>query len=222
MSGDFGRLLKHYREEHLLTHKQLREELGKQSHDIYSDGTISKWEHGKHKPRQAIVECLEDIFYLQRGTLLIPAGYLVEAPTIVSNGVSQRNAIATKRLEEHFDRLANMVKILLENGLDTVTKNDPSVSAFPYTLWSGQSGMSIPHELLSSYLQKNIDQLYLEYEDFDLPDFMCHLEAEHIEIKSKGLRKVVAENPYELIEVLRVLVRRKTFNKGTCPVCKDW
>lgn len=222
MSDDFGRLLKLHRKEQGLSQKGLREKLRKQSYDVESNGTISKWEHGKNKPRQAIVECLEDIFYLKRGTLLVPAGYLIEAPTVVSNSIIQRSTIATKRLEEHFDRLANMVNILLENGLEAITKNDPSVSAFPYTLWSGQSGMAIPHELLSSYLQKNIDQLFLEYIDSDLQNFMCHLEAEYTEIKSKGLRKVVAENPYELIEILRVLVRRGTFNKGTCPVCEDW
>jgi len=220
MSDAFSRLLKHYRKEHELSQQELRKEL-EDEYDIKSNGTISKWEHGKSKPQLGVVECLEHIFSLPRGTLLGPAGYLVEAPAIVSSDATQRSTIITKRLEEHFDHLANMVNILLANGLETITKNDPSVSAFPYTLWSGQAGIAIPHELLSSYLQQNIDQLYLEYNDSDLPDFMCHLEAEHTEIKSKGLRKVVAENPYELIDILRVLASRKTF-KGTCPVCKDW
>ena len=221
MSDDFSRLLKHYREEHELSQKDLRKEL-EDEYDIKSNGTISKWEHGKSKPSLGVVDCLERIFSLPRGTLLRPAGYLVEALATVSSDTTQRSTIITKRLEEHFDRLANMVNILLENGLDTITNNDPSISAFPYTLWSGQSGMSIPHELLSSYLQQNIDQIYLKYNDSDLQNFMCHLEAEYPEIRSEGLRKVVTENPYELIATFRVLVRRRIFNKGTCPVCKDW
>ncbi len=221
MSDDFGRLLKHSREGHILTQKQLREALNKQGYDVYSNGTISKWENGKNKPKPEIIECLEDIFSLSRGMLLRPAGYYVEAPATVSNDTSQRSTIITKRLEEHFDRLADMVGILLANGLETITKNDPIISAFPYTLWSGQAGMGIPHKLLSSYLQQNIDQLFLEYNDFDLQNFMSHLEAEYPDIGSEGLRKVVAENPYELIEILRVLARRKTF-KGTCSVCEDW
>ena len=51
--------------------------------------------------------------------------------------------------------------------------------------------------------------------------FMCHLEAEHTEMRSKELRKVFAETPYELIEILRVLESRRIF-RGDCPVCKDW
>ncbi len=222
MSGDFGRLLKLHRREQKTSQKKLREKLGKQGYDVYSNGTISKWEHGKSKPRQEIVECLEDILYLPRGTLLRPAGYLIEAPATVSSNAKQPSAIITKRLEEHFDHLVNMVNILLANRLEAITKNDPSISEFPYTLWSGQSGMAIPHEILSSYLQQNMNQLFLKYNEFDLRNFTSHLEAEYTDVGSKGLRKVVAENPYELIEILRVLVRRGTFNKGTCPVCEDW
>ena len=158
---------------------------------------------------------------MPRGTLLGPAGYLVEVPATVSSDASQRSTIVTKRLEEHFDYLVNMVNILLEQRLETITKNDPSVSAFPYTLWSGQTGIAIPHELISSYLQQNINQLYLEYKDFDLQNFTCHLEAEYPEIRSKGFPTVIRDNPYELIETLRVLESRRTF-KGTCPVGEDW
>jgi hypothetical protein len=51
---------------------------------------------------------------------------------------------------------------------------------------------------------------------------MSHLEAEYVEIKTKELNKVVAENPYELIEILRILIQKRVFDKGTCPVCKEW
>lgn len=166
------------------------------------------------------VEVLEQILGVTDCSLQFAAGYL-EEPEISSVPIPLDYAKG-KALGEHFDRLSQMVSALLANGLDTITKNDPNLYTHPYTLWSGQSGMSIPHELLSSKLQQNIDQLFLEYQEFDLRNFMCHLEAEHTEIKTRGLSKVVVENPYELIEILRVLVRRRTYNRGTCSVCKDW
>jgi hypothetical protein len=164
---------------------------------------------------------LEDIFSLPRGTLLRPSGYLIEPPAVVYSGESQRSTIITKRLEEHFDHLANMVNVLLSNGLETITKNDPSISEFPYTMWSGQSGLAIPQEILSSYLQQNMNQLFLDINDFDLQNFMSHLEPEYPGIQSKGFTNIVKNNPYELIQTLIVLAQRKIF-KGTCPVCKDW
>jgi hypothetical protein len=129
--------------------------------------------------------------------------------------------ITTKSKREHYEHLAEIASALLSNGLDTVTKNAPSVSAFPYTLWSGQSGIAIPGELLSSYLQQNMDQLNLDYNDFDLHNFMCHLEAEYPEIHSKGFSTFVRDNPYELIQTLKILAQRRVF-EGKCPVCNGW
>jgi len=219
MSISFGKLLKQYREYNVLTQNKLREELNKQGYHLKSNGTISKWESDNNRPPPHIVECLEDIFSLARGTLLRPAGYLIEAPAKVSNIEAPQSTIITRRLEEHFDHLTNMVHILLANGLDTITKNDSNKTTFPYTLWSGQSGIAIPHELLSSYLHQNVNQLFLDTNEFDLQNFMSHLEVEYPEIKSKGFLHIVKDNPYELIQTLKILAQRKLF-KGTCPVCE--
>jgi hypothetical protein len=48
-----------------------------------------------------------------------------------------------------------------------------------------------------------------------------HLKAECPVIHSKGFLRAVEENPYEVIECLRLLADRGTF-QGVCPVCATW
>jgi hypothetical protein len=134
--------------------------------------------------------------------------------------------IVLNRIQEHFEHLTNIVLALLSNplNLDGVREN-PSTEApfdmFKYTLWEGDSGIGITHEQLSSMLQESIERADYIFGEWDFQCLILHLMAESPEIESKGFYKIAAENPYELIETLRILARRKTF-KGTCPVCKDW
>lgn len=152
------------------------------------------------------------------GWYSIAAGYLEQQE--ISIPTTPLDYAKGQALAKHYKQLSEMVSELLVNGLDTVEKNDPSVSEFPYTLWSGQSGIMVSKEILTSYLQENINQLHHKYNDFDLQNLMYHLEAEYPDISSKGLRKIVVENPYELIDILRLLVRKK-MSKGNCSECKN-
>lgn len=133
--------------------------------------------------------------------------------------------IISKRREEHFDRIADVATLLLANDLDSVTENptrEDQFGIFKYTIWHGGSGLGITHEQLSQLLDQNIESVSDQPNDaYDLDCLLSHLKDECPQIKSKGFGNFVKENPYKLIEALRIFIRRKTF-KGTCPVCKDW
>ena len=76
------------------------------------------------------------------------------------------------------------------------------------------------HQLCGS-LVANFDIACRKFSPFDVDCLISHIEAEYPEIESDNLSTIMRDNPFELIEILGILARRKTF-KGTCPVCKDW
>ena len=47
--------------------------------------------------------------------------------------------------------------------------------------------------------------------------------SEHLSSDASGkyFKEMAKTEPFELIQILRVLVRRRMF-KGTCAICKDW
>ena len=184
----------------------------------YSDADIIKeYEELRRQGKLGALQFRQDIRFIRQRRIEF------ETARIVLEGDIKKivDPVVPKRREEHYEQLSEIASVLLSNGLDTLTKNDSSVSAFPYTLWSGESGTGILQELLSTYLLQNIEQLNLDSSDFDLRNFICHLEAEYPEIRSKGFFNVVINNPYEIIEALRILSQKRLF-KGICPVCKDW
>jgi len=58
------------------------------------------------------------------------------------------------------------------------------------------------------------------YPQHDFECLVAHLKKECSVVGRKGLDKAVQQDPYAVIEALRVISRRKTL-KGKCEVCKD-
>ncbi len=79
MQNSFGSLLRKYREERQLSLGRLRDKLRDESYEVKSNGTVSKWESGIHKPSPAKVDALEEILGTPSGLLLEAAGYSFEA-----------------------------------------------------------------------------------------------------------------------------------------------
>jgi len=141
----------------------------------------------------------------------------------------QFDPTVAKRRAEHFDHLADIATAFLINEIDTVM---PSINTVmpriirgdeygrpKYTI--GEQEVEVSNFELSLSLQANIQSVLSQFSPWDLTCLIYHLKAESPEIESKGFADVVRENPYELIDTLRVLAHRRTF-KGTCPVCEDW
>ena len=138
------------------------------------------------------------------------------------------NPTIVKRREEHFGDLADIAKSLLANGLDSGscpgwTAATPSQVKYLLPSENAASGYDeLTKEQLASRLNSNIASVLKEKDWFFRKCFIPHLRSElPQELKTKLFFKVVEEQPYELIEILRLLAARRTF-KGTCPVCEDW
>ena len=126
--------------------------------------------------------------------------------------------------------LANDLDRVIEGGTFTITSKTVSGERkesrqVEYTIFykSDDAPYELTNEQLSVQLQQNIEFTVHEYTEwFFYKCFLPHLVSELPEdIRTKGFGDIVKEQPYQLIETLRLLAERKTF-KGTCPTCKDW
>jgi hypothetical protein len=73
-NSEFGKRLKELRKIKGWSQDDLLSELDEDS-TRDSKTTVSRWESGKTIPKYSIIENLEDVFQVPRGTLLVPAGY---------------------------------------------------------------------------------------------------------------------------------------------------
>lgn len=231
MWEEFGRLLKHYRKDCGLTQEQLLEKLRDQGWEIWSKGTVSKWEHGLQRPNAEVTEILEDILGVRKGILFGAARYKIE---MVPSQQTTADAIDLQfKKKEHSDLLGDIAHILLSGDLDTLTlrtltgdlKDDPRwieyYAHFKYSLIDRFDSISqITQQQLAFIMERNIETVLWRYGKKYLDSFLSHLEAEP-DIASKDLYRLLEEKPFQLVKVLRLLAIEKMF-KGTCPVCNDW
>jgi hypothetical protein len=145
------------------------------------------------------------------------------------------NPTIMKRKEEHFAGLIDIAHCLLANDLDTVLERvaftrisssgeEKATHQAEYALVSRTDGTAheLTSEQLSNHLDRNIEVAVQRYSDwFFCECFLPHLESElPADLGTKGFGDIVKEQPYQLVETLRVLAARGIF-RGTCPVCKD-
>lgn len=158
--------------------------------------------------------------------------------------------IVTKLKEDHFAYMADIALALLtttHSYLDNFTGNPNSEGTVDEDVfYADNAAMSLARRWeLSQWLGRNLeiasgrepmtaDELNRELSDgagewhefkvyppYDFQCLMDHIEAECPEVKSKGIERAVVENPYEVIEAVRRISRRKILN-GKCPICQDW
>ena len=127
--------------------------------------------------------------------------------------------------KEHNAKLAVVADRLLANDLKRVMKWVMPTGDIEYQLFDESETHLLEiltEDDLSGQFEQNINLAYQEYTEWFFKEcFLPHLYAEWSEeLKNKGFYIVAEEQPYLLIETLRLLAERKTF-KGTCPVCKD-
>lgn len=234
MSNEFGSLLRQYRNIKGLSQSQLLKELREEGHELYSKGTVSKWEKGKNKPKIGVVEDLEGILALPKGTLLKAAGYLVEIESAQQNQAVANLVIKQLNKKEHSKQLADIASMLLSHGLNNLTiaqpaenqKDNPNwieyFKKYPYRIYDYNSDSILlgNQKQLALEIKQNMEAVCNKYSKYNLDCFLSHLKAEP-KIEGKEFLEVLDKNPLQLIEILKLIVQKKTF-KGTCPVCKDW
>jgi hypothetical protein len=151
--------------------------------------------------------------------------WLKDKPTAFASNEQKTPTSVLGNWEEHNAKLAGVADRLLANDLKRVMKWVEPPSDIEYLLWDGSETHvleRLTEDDLSGQFEQNIGLAYQEYTEWFFKEcFLPHLYAEWPEeLKNKGFYIVAEEQPYLLIETLRLLAERKTF-KGTCPVCKD-
>ena len=131
------------------------------------------------------------------------------------------------RINQHFNRLLEIIDTLLAKDLDCISVNpDPKSDDDIYIAWQrdGNTG-SLSKESLALLLGDNLEDVMSEYDEWEQGWFASHLqadvEAEFPEVVSKEFADLCMDNPYEVIETLKILRARKIF-RGTCTICKPW
>lgn len=106
MTKDFGNLLKKLRLENKLSQPDLVVKIRGQGFDKYHKSDISKWENGRTRPPEDVVEILEDILMPNaNGLLLKSAGYLSAA----ENRYSRAESSIAIALAKHFETLSEII-----------------------------------------------------------------------------------------------------------------
>jgi molybdopterin converting factor small subunit len=128
--------------------------------------------------------------------------------------------------KEHNAKLAGVADRLLANDLKRVRKWVMPTGDIEYQLFDESEENLIARltdDDLSGRLEENLLAVYRDYTEWFYENcFLPHLFAEWSEdVKTKMSKALLYEQPYLLIETLRLLAERKTF-KGICLVCKDW
>jgi transcriptional regulator with XRE-family HTH domain len=224
-SNNFGEILRHFRKENGLSQEGLGNELREKGEKYFNKSTISRWENGTRKPEIETIRDLGEILGIDSGMLLKAAGYSIELGS--EHQSSDIDLVVLKKKEEHNQRLTAVANSLLGKDLRNVTRWVNSNGQVEYPLYKNKDIHEHPTRLsqddLSGYLEQNLISAYHDYTEwFFKTCFLPHLYAEWPkELKNKDYYIMAEEQPYELIDTLRLLAERKTF-KGTCPVCKDW
>lgn len=126
--------------------------------------------------------------------------------------------------EFHNNELAKIAEQLIANGLDKVEASQdrkPPYDIFKYIDWE-RGGIGITAEQFSSMIRENLATAELIYDDWGVYEmFLPHLTVEFPLLAQNSLNHCIENYPLALIETLRLLAHKRTFN-GTCPVCKDF
>jgi hypothetical protein len=157
--------------------------------------------------------------------------------------------LVLQRKAEHFAYMAEIANGLLAttyHPLDSVRKNPDGEGEYgEYLLGSDDDAWPVNRQDLRAWLQKNVDIAsgrdypapgeyeaidngcatplaeFKVYPDYDFECLTAHLKEECRIVGEEGLDKAVQQDPYAVIDAVRLASRRKTF-KGKCEVCKDW
>jgi hypothetical protein len=131
--------------------------------------------------------------------------------------------VISQRRQEHFVRLGQIGQSLLKGYVGTVQRIGNNQQDYSYQLVDTDGGIYATNlQYLAETLEANEWYACRDFSDWDFfNSFIPHLIAESTLVAEKGWEDAVTENPYEIIDLIRILSSRRTF-KGTCPICKDW
>jgi len=163
-----------------------------------------------------VLEDMQDVTFPLRSPRFIKQRrlhYDVARKVLRAEVEKEIDPIIVERRKEHYDELANAARYIVHRvsgARGTPESDDFYLDGIVVRKWE-----------LSGELTNNIGNLGEIEGGLLFDSFQSHLCAEYPEIQSQGISVFADENPYRLIEMLRILTKRKTF-QGTCPVCESW
>jgi len=131
----------------------------------------------------------------------------------------------SRQKKEHFDELAEIAELLLEDGLDRIKEIESDSSSPRKDRYAIVTESNEPEEItmdeLGYSLEGNMDVARTLYGPELWGGFERHMETESAEIEAKGLTGLASADPLQLVELLKMVAQRRAF-QGSCPICKDW
>jgi len=121
MTEEFGPLLRKCRGSALLTGEQLIKKLRDQGYERYGTPDVSKWEHGRIPPED-VVEELEEILSIPKGSLLKVAGYTnaaeyrrIQAGEELEKVDTEKEPLLKRQQKDHIKKLQQMARSALDH-----------------------------------------------------------------------------------------------------------
>jgi len=134
----------------------------------------------------------------------------VSAPSLVNISHVSKQSKEFKKYESIVKEFASSDRRLSEDQYVVVN-------------WPSSTGDVLSKSMLIEILKNNVRKIKGHFSTYLFDE--CLIPHIITELSSAGITdtwdKVVEEQPYELIQVLKILAAKKTFN-GKCPICKDW
>ncbi|MBN2463857.1 MAG: hypothetical protein JXB43_09710 [Dehalococcoidia bacterium] len=163
----------------------------------------------------------EEIASLSGRNVRTVSKHLAEARAYQQRNARMIDPLIIEAKRKHFTDMAAIVSALLANGLDTVRKHSSieGTEKIIYSTLIGDSMEVLSHEQLGDRLRVNMGLKWVRMNAEDIDRFLAHLKADYHELEFRDILTIVAENPYELIEAIRLLIRRGTL-KGECDICE--
>jgi len=113
--------------------------------------------------------------------------------------------------KEHQEQLADIVDMLLDDIPDSIVYENDDVAE------------ELSKDDIVGILDYNSESVCSKYSTwFFYSSFCIHIANDFPkEYRARNYWGLLNEQPSQLIDILKMIKARKTFN-GTCPICKDW
>jgi len=169
---------------------------------------------------QEILEEMQDTEFPQRSIGFIKRrrrGFNAAKRVLQIELEKEIDPIVTKRKEEHFNYLAELVSFLIPEKTTVIE----TVGSEYVIIGANGKQTKLTKDQLASSVKEFLKQAAKQFGHTDVYEYLIpHLEAEIAGTEGKELHTFITENPLKFYETLRLLADKRIF-KGKCPFCRE-
>jgi hypothetical protein len=141
-------------------------------------------------------------------------------PTPMISREELKNPILLAGLEQHMRDLTQVAKMLLANNLDGLEAFELYGEKCYGWIRGKDKYELISEESVTDILWDNLAKATEHFKPSPMPEMFMHHFSYETPPQAR-MMDMLKKEPLELIQILRLLVQRRTF-KGTCDICKGW